>query len=279
MGCAAIRLIELTFNLQQTTTYQQYFSDSTWSRTATTAITSLPLGEHMTESTTPTMNRDDNGTVVHDKLEAAQQRVDHLEGQLAQADSKVAETGRKVQTQQGLVQGLQSEIRGGNLGAAADHSQAESTLNSLGREHHNYTEARKSLRAQLRDAEVELELYTALYGHSDIISEQDRAVELAEAQTQIRAILDPIIRKYRESDTAYCSLAETYKRYLRTNSAGLQGVAAGEGDKVSFLTFDDGTKLDGMGKHHAERVTERALTNIMADIKAELRGDKEPRNR
>lgn len=233
----------------------------------------------MTESTKPTMNRDNNGTVVHDKLEAAQQRVNHLEEQLADADSQVAETSRKVQTQQGLVQGLQSEIRGGNLGAAAEHSQAESTLNGLGREQHNYTEARKSLRAQLRDAKTELELYTALYGHSNIISEHDRAVELAEAQTQIRAILDPILRKYRDSDTAYYSLAETYKRYLRANSTGLHGVTAGEGHKVSFLTFDDDTKLDSMGSHHAERVAERALTNITADIKAEIRGDKEPRNR
>lgn len=232
----------------------------------------------MTESTTSTMNHDDQGTVVHDQLEAAQSQVDQLEEQVAQAEAQSSEASRKVSTQQALLSSLQAQINGGNIGAAAEHSQASAALTGLERNQHNYRLALQSLRAQLTQAQLELELFNALSGHSDIISVRERATDLAEAQTAIRAILEPLVRKYRKSDSAYRDLAETYKRYLRTNSVGLQGITGTGLGRAETLIFDDGTTLDDMGSHHAKRVTERVLTNINADIQAEIRGAIAPRN-
>lgn len=232
----------------------------------------------MTETMNPTLNLN-NGTVTHDKLQAAQARVDDLKQLLTEAETALINTSRKVSTQQALVQSLQAEIRSGNIQAAARHSQAEAELTTLQRDQYNYTAAKQSLQSQLTEAQVALDLYEALYGHSDLISEQDRATELAEAQAQIRDILEPLIRKYRKSDNALYQLADAYQRYLRTNPTGLQGVTTiGSLNQIDALVFDDGTKLDDMGKHHAERVTERALTNINADIQAELRADRAPRD-
>lgn len=237
------------------------------------------LGESpVTETMNPTINLD-NGTVTHDKLQAAQAHVDQLKAQLSEAETELANTSRKVSTHQALVQGLQTEIRGGNIQAAAQHSQADATLTALGRDQHNYNAAKQSLQGQLSEAQVVLDLYEALYGHSDLISEQERTTELAEAQAQIRTILEPIIRKYRKSDNALYQLADAYQRYLRTNPTGLQGVTRiGSLDRIDALIFDDGTKLDAMGKHDAVRVAERVLANINADILAEARGDEAPRN-
>lgn len=232
----------------------------------------------MIESTTPTMNRDDQGTVVHDQLEAAQARVDQLETQVSHAETAASEANRKVTTQRNLVANLQAQITGGNIGAAADHSQAAANQTALEREQHNYSLALQSLRAQLTQAQLELELLQALYGHSDLIGVEERATDLAEAHAQFRAIQEPLMRKYRKSDSAYRHLSETYKRYLRTNSVGLHGVTGTGPDGIQSLIFDDGTTLDDSGEYHVKRITERVLTNIMADILAERRGDKAPRD-
>jgi len=231
----------------------------------------------MTETMNPAITFD-NGTVTHDKLEDAKSRVEDLSMQLSELEIELSKTRGMVSAQQALVQNLQAEIRSGSIKAAAQHSQAEATLTALQRDQHNYTTAKQSLQGQLSGAQVVLSLCEALYGHSALISEQERATELVEAQAQIRAILEPIIRKYRKSDTAYRQLADAYSRYLRANPTGLQGVTGTGPDNTQSLIFDDGTVLDDMGKHHAERMTERVLTNINADILAEARGDKAPGN-
>lgn len=231
------------------------------------------------QATQPTMTRDAVGAVVHDKLAQSQARVDELEQKLETADARSTETKREVKAQQGLIAGLQSSIQSGNVEAADKHSQASAELVSMQRDEYNYDQARFSLRAQLADARVELDLNTAIYGHTDIISEHERAQELADAQMKVRAILEPIVRKYRKSDAEFYKLADGYQRYVNQNPQGLQGVSKiGSTDRVDSLNFSDGTKLDAMGRHHAERVTERAMTNINADLLAERRSNKAQRD-
>lgn len=140
---------------------------------------------------------DAEGKITSPKLPELQARLDELEEKLAEAKPQQIEAHQKVADRGQYLQRLEREIGQGSADAAARHSSAAAGMTALERDAHNLDLVVTSLEGQRQAVATELDFHQKLSGKQDLITAGQRAQELAEAKAEIRAIVEPLIRRHR----------------------------------------------------------------------------------